>query len=358
LRKEVVRMKEQLDMFEVMYKKLMTKRKVKLGTFFSGIGAPEMALNELSKQFNFNYETMFYSEIDKYAIKAYCAIHNQKEDDCLGSITDIKGVDLPYCDMWVGGFPCTDISLVGKNKGFAFESNTRSSLGWEMIRLLREVKEKPKYILFENVKPITNETNRPILNLFKNDLENLGYTLYEKIIYGYNFDIPQTRPRYFLVAILGKYNYKFPKPLQLTKTVQGLLEPLNKKNKISHKMKNYIKSENSNYTGNNGNVLINRTVAATITTRDGDSRADSSYYYCPTLPLNYNVKDIDDISKYEFYKLSNLERFRLFGFSDESFYKVEKVCSKAQVKKQIGNSIVVNVLEAIFKNLFMLEEEQ
>jgi DNA (cytosine-5)-methyltransferase 1 len=348
---------EQLDMFEVMYPPLPKVNELTCGTFFSGIGAAEKANYNLSQKYNFNVKNLFYCEIDKYAIKAYCAIHDGKEADCLGSITDIKGIDLPYCDVWVGGFPCTDISLVGKKAGFSIESESRSSLGWEMIRLIREIEKKPKYIIFENVKPITNETNRPILNLFKNDLEGLGYTLYEKIIYGTDFNIPQTRPRYFLVALLGKYNYKFPKSIKLETTVQDFLEPLDEKNKITTKMKQYIKSENSTYTGNNGNVLINRTVAATITTRDGDSRADSSYYYCPKLPLDYNVKDIEDISQYDFYKLSNLERYRLFGFDDDDYYNASVVCSNAQIKKQIGNSIVVNVLEAIFKNLFKIGEQ-
>lgn len=57
----------------------------------------------------------------------------------LGSITDIKGNDY----LWIGGFPCQDISCAGKMRGFDFNSSTRSSLGWEMIRLLKEVKDKP-----------------------------------------------------------------------------------------------------------------------------------------------------------------------------------------------------------------------
>jgi DNA (cytosine-5)-methyltransferase 1 len=183
---------------------------------------------------------MFYSEIDKYAIKGYCAIHNQVEDDCLGSIIDIKGIDLPYCDMWFGGFPCQDISLAGKGKGFSLESESRSSLGWEMIRLLREVKEKPLYVVFENVAAIFNNTHRPILNTFKQDLEELGYTLYNDLLNAKDYGIPQNRNRYFLIAILGKYNYKFPKPIKLELRLKDMLEDeVDEKYYLSDKAINY-----------------------------------------------------------------------------------------------------------------------
>ena len=183
----------------------MDKNIVKVGTFFSGIGSPEKALTMLVKDKVIDgYELKFFSEIDKSAIKSYCAIHNIDESLNLGDITSIKGDDLPYCDLWIGGFPCQDISCAGKMKGFDFSSSTRSSLGWEMIRLLKEVNEKPKYIIFENVAMITSKKFKNTLDLFKNDLTKLGYTLYDKLISATDFEIPQTRTRYFLVAILDE----------------------------------------------------------------------------------------------------------------------------------------------------------
>lgn len=94
---------------------------IKIGAFFSGY-------------------IRIFSEIDKNAVKSFCSIHNIDESLNLGSITEIKGENLPYCDIWIGGFPCQDISCTGKMKGFEFKSSTRSNLGWEMIRLLKEVK--------------------------------------------------------------------------------------------------------------------------------------------------------------------------------------------------------------------------
>lgn len=153
---------------------------IRVGIFFSGIGAPEKAFQKLKEEKIIkDYRIEFFSEIDKNSIKSYCAVHNVDESINIGSITEIKGNELPYCDIWIGGFPCQDISCAGKMKGCDLKSATRSSLGWEMIRLLREVKNKPRYVFFENVENITSKTFRETLSLFKQDLINLGYTLYD-----------------------------------------------------------------------------------------------------------------------------------------------------------------------------------
>lgn len=112
-------------------------------------------------------------------------------------------------------------------RGFNFESETRSSLGWEMIRLLKEVKEKPKYVIFENVASITNKKFKNTLDLFKLDLKNMGYTLYDKILNAVEFGIPQTRRRYFLVAILNVWIISFE---ELVEHFRDVVSDLNIKN--------------------------------------------------------------------------------------------------------------------------------
>lgn len=192
---------------------------IKVGSFFSGIGSPEKALQKLvNEKVIDGYELQFFSEINKNAIKSYCAIHNVDEVLNLGDITKIKGKDLKYCDLWIGGFPCQDISCAGNMQGFDLKSNTRSSLGWEMIRLLKEVKNKPKYVVFENVASITSRKFKNTLALFKNDLKNLGYELYDNVLNAVDYGIPQTRKRYFLIAILnGSKQFSFPRPINNNK---------------------------------------------------------------------------------------------------------------------------------------------
>ena len=139
----------------------LNKDNVKVGTFFSGIGSPEMAFKRLKDNGIINnYESVFFCEIDKWAVKSYCAIHNKTEKDNLGDITKINGKNLPYCDIWIGGFPCQDISMAGIRRGFDFNSNTRSSLGWKMIQFIREMDNPPKVVIFENVAAITNSKDR------------------------------------------------------------------------------------------------------------------------------------------------------------------------------------------------------
>lgn len=224
---------------------MTNKNIIKVGTFFSGIGSPEKALERLKNEGVIkDYEVEFFSEIDKNAIKSYCAIHNVDESLNLGSITDIKGNALPYCDLWIGGFPCQDISCAGKMRGFNFESSTRSSLGWEMIRLLREVKNKPKYVIFENVAMITSKKFKDTLNLFKEDLMSLGYTLYDDLLCATDYKIPQTRTRYFLVAILdNNKEFRFPEKIESDVSLENLLEEsVNEKYYLTNS--NYVEKDN------------------------------------------------------------------------------------------------------------------
>lgn len=227
----------------------MDNKELKVGTFFSGIGSPEKALEQLkNEKYIKDYKLEFFSEIDKNAIKSYCAIHNINEKLNLGSIIDIKGKDLPYCDLWIGGFPCQDISCAGKMRGFDFEESTRSSLGWEMIRLLKEVNEKPKFIIFENVAMITSKKFKDTLDLFKKDLINLGYTLYDDILTATDFGIPQIRKRYFLIGILNNQkNFIFPRGIENDIVLNDFLE-----DEVDEKY--YL--TNSEYKEDNGKLIF------------------------------------------------------------------------------------------------------
>lgn len=128
---------------------------------------------------------------------------------------------------------------------------------------------------------------------------------------------------------------------------------------LSNAMKKYINTFSSKYNVGGGNLIVNRSVACTKTTREGHSRADTSDYLCEELMENENVKG-QDLTKYRIRKLTPKECWRLMGmckrkedgtFDDEPFEKAKQVCSNAQLYKQAGNSIVVDVLEAIFKQM-------
>ena len=371
-----------INLFNFEYPVLkLNKDNVKVGTFFSGIGSPEMAFKRLKDNGIIkNFESVFYCEIDKYAVKSYCAIHNKTENDNLGDITKINGANLPYCDIWIGGFPCQDISMAGVRRGFDFNSNTRSSLGWKMIQFLREIKEPPKVVIFENVAAITNVNMRRTLNLFKKDLEDLGYTLYDQVLTALDYGTPQNRERYFLVAIKGNYLYYFPEKIKLKLRLKDLLEKdidpnLVLSEKVPFDLQTFV--ENRNYDKNSKLICKNlkgrrkRYVINLYRFIDGKNhcgRDTSSRYnqtarlwsmngYCPTLTAN----STEDTSKMIIYKdncffvkkISPLESWRFMGFSDDDFYKAKSIgISNRQLFKQAGNSIATNVIYYILKNLF------
>ena len=114
---------------------------IKALELFAGIGAVRKALINTSIE----HEIIGISEIDKYAIQSYTALYGETKN--YGDITQINPELLPDFDLLVFGFPCQDISCAGRMKDFDFKSSTRSSLGWEMIRLLKEIKEKPRYVI-------------------------------------------------------------------------------------------------------------------------------------------------------------------------------------------------------------------
>lgn len=341
---------------------------IKIGTFFSGIGSPEKALHKLKEDgYIKNYKLEFFSEIDKDAIKSFCAIHDVDESLNLGNITMINGKDLPYCDLWVGGFPCQDISCAGKMKGFDFNSSTRSSLGWEMIRLIKESDKKPRFVIFENVASITSKKFKDTLNLFKSDLEELGYTLYDKILNAVDYGIPQTRKRYFLIAILNnEKEFYFPEPISCNKVFKDFLDKevdekyylttdeyeIIDENKIKFHKKNrkdIIYEIDLEKYKQGGVCGIDKHCKFAIS-----SRIFSDLGYAPTLTANNtadNAKVLIVEKNKRIRKITSKEAWRLMGFTDIDYIKSSKVCCETSLYHQAGNSIVVNVIYYILKEL-------
>lgn len=141
---------------------------MKVLSLFSGIGAFEKALDNL----NVDYELKGFSEIDKYAVKSYCAIHGVTEDLNYGDITKVEEKELPKdLDLVTYGFPCQDISLAGKQKGMFNEdgTQTRSGLFFEALRIIEEA--QPKVAIAENVKTLLPRSSSYSLILYSDALK-------------------------------------------------------------------------------------------------------------------------------------------------------------------------------------------
>lgn len=190
--------------------------KIKIFEAFAGYGSQSMAL----KRLGIDFEVVGISEIDKYAIQAYMAVHGETHN--YGDMSKIDWSSVPDFDFLTYSFPCTDISNAGKRKGLAEGSGTRSSLIWECRKAIES--KRPKYLLMENVKNLVSKSFIPYLKEWLRFLEGQGYSNYTKVLNAKDFGVPQSRERVFMVSILGEVSFHFPKPFTLEKRLKDVLE--------------------------------------------------------------------------------------------------------------------------------------
>lgn len=418
-------------------------------SLFSGIGAFEAALRRGGYQF----ETVNYCEIDPYASKAYSQIHGISEDFNLHDVRTVNPLLMNNVNLVTFGFPCQDISIAGKQKGFEDKdgNRTRSGLFFEALRIIEET--RPLYAIAENVKALTSKKFEKEFKTVLDSLDGAGYNNYWAVLNAKDYGIPQNRERVFIVSIrkdIDKSGFKFPEKMPLNIRVKDILE-----NNVDEKYyintekvkelikkfveKNQINEINQNpkiqwcgsYNGHqSGNVIYERGICNCIdvaghvepqkimikkdsvkqignivTTgnfrnpqrgRIYDSEGISpclntmqggglepkfiepvicaSRGRNPDNPSNRTAgipteqrlepntdgvsntlttvqKDNYVFDSYRIRKLTPLECFRLMGFSDDDFDKIKGI-SNTQLYKMAGNSIVVNVLEGIFRELF------
>lgn len=213
----------QMGMFDGA-QKFKINKPIRLIELFAGIGAQAKALERLGVPF----EHYRVCEFDKYAIKSYNAIHGT--DFETSDVTQITADDLgiidtdKYCYILTYSFPCTDLSIAGKQHGMSKNSGTRSGLLWEVERLLDECKEPPQVLLMENVPQVHAEKNIADFNSWLQKLESLGYKSWYKDLNAKEFGVPQNRNRTFCVSLLGDYYYEFPQPKPLKIRMKDLLD--------------------------------------------------------------------------------------------------------------------------------------
>ena len=196
---------------------------IKLLSLFSGIGAFEKALERQGIE----YQLVNYCEIDKYSSKSYSLIHNVSEQMNLGDITKIDTLDMDdNVDFITYGFPCQDISLAGKQKGFEQNGElTRSGLFFEALRIIEGT--KPKVAICENVKNLTSKRFSKEFSIVLQSLEEAGYNNYWQVLNAKDYGIPQNRERVFIVSIrkdIDNGSFEFPKPFELELRLKDMLE--------------------------------------------------------------------------------------------------------------------------------------
>ena len=326
--------------------------KLRVLSLFSGIGAFEMALRNIE----IDYELVNFCENDKYAIKSYCAIHGVDENLNLGDITKVSIENLPKdIDLITHGSPCQDFSVAGLQRGGDEGSKTRSSLMWNTVEIIKHC--KPKYVIWENVKNVLSKKHKHNFDKYLKTLELLGYTNYWKVLNAKDYGVPQNRERVFVVSILGEHKpYEFPKPIKLEKRLKDILEiEIDDKYYLSEKVQKRFKQTKSD---NGKNSIIGTTAPEFRTIGQRDLVYSKEGIMGTLVATDYKQpKQILETIQGDtsIRKLTPRECFRLMGLNDKDIDKIQMTkISDTQQYKLAGNSIVVPVLEEIFKNLFKM----
>ena len=389
----------------------LNKRKtLKVFEAFAGYGSQRMALRNLAKiGGNLNYESVGILEIDPHAILSYANIHDSlnsveieyptkeemfsflenKNIGCdfksgkvklpkqekklkdlyratilsknFGDVCLVNPNELPDMDLFTYSFPCQSVSIAGKREGMT-KGKTRSGLLYECEKIIET--KRPKYLLLENVEAFASKRFKSEFDEWLRYLGSLGYSSYWAIINSKDFGIPQNRKRVFVVSILGGGDFSFDYGKISTRPLQEFLEDEVDKcyyvqpdiqERFVRSGDNAIKipqATKEGYIEMEVPGICDLTYPNSKTRR---GRVQDKGACCPTLTTG--KKDVCYIDvhgdEYRVRRLTPLECWRLMGCSDEDFYKAQEYNSDTQLYKQAGNSIVVPVLEGIFKQLFM-----
>lgn len=302
-------------------------------------------------QYEFSKDSVRPSSIDRcegeYLEKLYVA--NKRSKNC-GSITQLHGCEMPDFDLLIYSFPCQDLSTGGKGLGMKKGSGTRSGLLWEIERILVELNKEgrlPEYLVLENVKTILADSNKSDLNQWLDFLKSLGYQNDDcMILNALDFGIPQDRERAFIVSHLG--------------------EKLNVESKIIKKPRDYdffdfFKNdyENSKYKEEADIAQLNDTPSRIVMWDINQRHPVTSKTTIGTITCNMDRTHCCGLFEYDgakgktFRRPTIREAFLLMGFTEDEFERTEYLdFSYRKMNKLIGNAIVVDVLQEVFRVMF------
>ena len=336
---------------------------------FAGIGGFRLGMESAG------HECIGFCEIDKFARASYKAIHNTEGEIELHDITRVTDESIRgfgSVDIICGGFPCQAFSIAGARRGF---EDTRGTLFFEIARFASIL--KPRYLFLENVKGLLNHDRGNTFEVILSALDELGYDVEWQVLNSKNFGVPQNRERVFIIGHSRKRGTRRIFPLsstgrQVDKHQEQSTNTLTTRYPNSQGVGSYIiESEsqkvksigNINPSGNgmNGEVYESTGLAPTLTTNKGEGlkiiqkahgyNQGGEHDIAPTLTSNSYHENNHLSDGYRIRKLTPRECWRLQGFPDWAFDKAQEVNSNSQLYKQAGNSVTVNVIAEIAKEL-------
>jgi len=366
---------------------------IRIGTLFSGIGAIEHAFQRLK----LNHKLVFAGDIDPHVKNSYMANYGLAKKDWHNDVTKFSAKKyVGKIDLLVGGSPCQAFSMVGKRKGL---DDIRGTLFYDFARIVNET--QPKVFIYENVKGLVNHDSGKTWDVVKDVFNELGYKIYYQVLNSRDYGIPQNRERIFVVGFKDNtVEFSFPQKVNLEYTMQDFLEDYtNSKYYLKEKGIKFVtssKNKSKCYTQINGNVALCQKANQQFNWHGDfvfeeakDSKFDEFIFDVNTVEEKYYLSDkvrdyvlaegtknfkttiktdlevarpllqtmhkmhragVDNYvthNKGRIRKLTPRECLRLMGFRDD--FKI--AVSDTQMYRQAGNSIVVDVLIAILKQM-------
>lgn len=366
---------------------------IKIGTMFSGIGAIEYAL----KRLNLKSSIQFASDIDRFVKQSYLANYDCDINNWFDDVHDIDGTQFRgKLDILVGGSPCQSFSMVGKRRGL---EDIRGTLFYEFARVVKE--SQPNVFIFENVKGLLNHDKGKTFETIKATFDELGYKYFFQVLNAKDYGIPQHRERVFVVGFKDhSVEFCFPKPIPLEHKMQDFLEDYTaSKYYLKEKGVKFVTSSKNRlkrYTQINGEIALCQKAnqqfnwhgdfifEEQLNNNDFDeflfnvNSVEEKYYLSDKVKnyvLSSGTKTFKTSTKTDLEiarpllqsmhkmhragvdnyvthtgrirKLTPKECLRLMGFRDD----FKQVISDTQMYRQAGNSIVVDVLIAILKQM-------
>ena len=352
---------------------------IRVASLFSGIGAFEQALKILGLK----SKIVLACDNDQFVKKSFFANYEIEEKNWFNDIQEVNGTKFKNkVDLLVGGAPCQSFSMVGKRLGL---KDNRGNLTLHFIKKINEI--KPKVFIFENVRALLSVDNGDAWKIIYNKFKQTGYTFYYETLNAKNFGIPQNRERLFVIGFRNNQNFSFPQPIKLKSTMQDYLEgQFDKKFYLPPKGVAFVtknKNLKKKYTQVNGKIAlcqkrnqqfnwhgdfiqvkktdIKKYILSNKVKKYVLSTGTKGFYSKPEIDLEIarplvstmhkmhrsGVDNYISLKKGKIRKLTPRECLRLMGFPDT----FKQVVSDTQLYRQTGNSIVVNIIIALLKEM-------
>lgn len=339
-----------------------TKKPLRVITLCSGYDSQCLALERLKAVYTeFDYKLVAWSEFDpesksplekQPAVIAHNALFPQWSDRNLGDMTKIDWDEVEDFDLLFYSTPCQSISSAGLRHGFTEGSGTRSSIIWNVRDAVKT--KRPKYLCFENVKAIINKKFVGTFNIWLNELQNLGYRNYLKVLNSKDYGVPQNRERVFVVSVRDGEpisSFNFPSTVPLNKTLEQIVESnvsdkYNLSEEIVEKFKDNVTATKTKI--GDGKYILNAIngVACTLTC--------SHHYAGNIIHPRQGFREMGVLDNGKYRRLTERENFRLMGLDDDSIEKIANSGLTITTQyKLAGNSIVVDVLYHLFRKMFV-----